>query len=68
MQIICNDKYRGGRIPRRLDIVPSKYTLMYGKKYFVAINIHILIYRHTQTHTHTHKHTHTYTHIHTQTQ
>jgi hypothetical protein len=49
MQTIWNDKYRGGRIPRRLEIVPSKYTLMYVKKYFVAINIHILIYTHTHT-------------------
>ena len=50
MQTIWNDKYGGGRIPRRLEIVPSKYTLMYVKKYFVAINIRILIYIYTHTH------------------
>ena len=31
MQFVWNDKYSMGRIQRRLDIVPAKYTLMYGK-------------------------------------
>jgi len=47
-QSVCNDKYSRDRIQRRLDIVPAKYTLMYGKKYFMAINIHTFLYTHSK--------------------